>query len=91
MDSKSKLNSAKIRHLLKKYELNSTEKIISFLNAYKDRYSFFDLSKIAENANQMRMQNSAYYTDEELQELGFSEDEIYDMKEIKLHDEIILH
>lgn len=85
MDSKSKLNSAKIRHLLKKYELNSTEKIISFLNAYKDRYSFFDLSKIAENANQMRMQNSAYYTDEEL--LSFIKKDLplfNDKKEIRI-------
>lgn len=41
-------------------------------------------------------QNDTYsivenYTDEELRNLGYSEDEISDMKKIKLYDEIILH
>ena len=41
-------------------------------------------------------QNDTYsivenYTDEELQALGYTEDEISDMKKIKLYDEIILH
>lgn len=41
-------------------------------------------------------QNDTYsivenYTDEELRTLGYSEDEISDMKKIKLYDEIILH
>lgn len=31
------------------------------------------------------------YTDEELQELGYSDEEISDMNALKLHDEIILH
>lgn len=41
-------------------------------------------------------QNDTYsivknYTEEELKELGFSEDEINEMNTLKLHDEIILH
>ncbi len=66
MESKSKLNLAKVTRIIKENDLTTTDKIISFLIANKDKYSFFDLSKIAENANQLRMENSAYYTDEEL-------------------------
>lgn len=66
MESKSKLNLAKVTRIIKENDLTTTDKIISFLVANKDKYSFFDLSKIAENANQLRMENSAYYTDEEL-------------------------
>lgn len=41
-------------------------------------------------------QNDTYsivqnYTDEELEELGFSQDEIAEREQVKLHDEIILH
>lgn len=66
MESKSKLNLAKVTRIIKENDLTTTDKITSFLIANKDKYSFFDLSKIAENANQLRMENSAYYTDEEL-------------------------
>ena len=66
MESKSKLNLAKVARIIKENDLTTTDKIISFLIANKDEYSFFDLSKIAENANQLRTENSAYYTDEEL-------------------------
>lgn len=69
MDKKSKLNLAKVSRIIKEYGLSTTEKIISFLITNENKYSFFDLSKIAENANQLRMENSAYYTDEELLEV----------------------
>ena len=41
-------------------------------------------------------QNDTYsivqnYTDEELEELGFSSEEISERQQLKLHDEIILH
>ena len=62
----SKLNLNKVSRIIKDNDLTTTNKIISFIIANKDDYSFFDLSKIAENANQLRMENSAYYTDEEL-------------------------
>lgn len=64
MDKKSKLNLSKVSRIIKDNDLSTTDKIISFLIANQDNYSYFDLSKIAENANQLRMQNSAYYTDE---------------------------
>ena len=32
-----------------------------------------------------------FYTEEELKEMGYSDDDISDMKSLKLHDEIILH
>ena len=64
MDKKSKLNLSKVSKIIKDNDLSTTDKIISFLIANQDNYSYFDLSKIAENANQLRMQNSAYYTDE---------------------------
>lgn len=66
MDSKSKLNKSAINKIIKEYSLASTADIVSFLIANKDAYSFYDLSKIAEHANQLRTENSAYYTDEEL-------------------------
>ena len=82
MDIESKLNLAKVNKIIKDNDLSSTDKIISFLITNQRKFSFFDLSKIAENANQLRMENSAYYTDEELLNLiydelpDFSKDEI---------------
>ena len=66
MESKSRLNKAKVNKIIKDNDLKDTDSIIAFLIENQTNYSFFDLSKIAENANQLRMENSAYYTDEEL-------------------------
>ena len=79
MDAVSKLNLAKVSRIIKDNNLSTTDKIISFLISNQNKYSFFDLSKIAENANQLRMQNSAYYTDEEL--LNLIEQELPDFSE----------
>ena len=66
MDKKSQLSFSKTSKIIKENDLSTTEKIIRFLVENQNKYSFFDLSKIAENANQLRLENSAYYTDESL-------------------------
>lgn len=73
MDSKSKLNANAISKIIKENSLNTIEKIKNFLDKNHSEYSFFDLSKIAENANALRSKNSAYYTDEELLQLIFED------------------
>ncbi len=78
MELKSKLNLTKIKVIIKDNQLTTTEKIIHFLKNSQYQYSYFDLSKIAENANQLRTENSAYYTDEEL--LTLIEKELPDIK-----------
>lgn len=82
MDSTSKLNLAKVNKIIRDNDLSTTDKIISFLISNQSKYSFFDLSKIAENANQLRMENSAYYTDEEL--LNLIEEELPDFDKDEL-------
>ena len=82
MDSTSKLNLAKVNKIINDNDLSTTDKIISFLISNQSKYSFFDLSKIAENANQLRMENSAYYTDEEL--LNLIEEELPDFDKDEL-------
>lgn len=73
MDSKSKLTIAKISKILKDNDLSTADLIIDFLDTNSTNFSYFDLSKIAENANGQRIQNSAYYTDEELLDLIYND------------------
>ena len=73
MDSKSKLTIAKISKILKENDLTTANLIIDFLDKNSSNFSYFDLSKIAENANGQRIQNSAYYTDEELLDLIYKD------------------
>lgn len=79
MDNGSKLTTLKLNKIIKENSLKTTSEIIQFLLKNKTNYSFFDLSKIAEHANQMRIENSAYYTDEEL--LSLIEEDLPDFSE----------
>lgn len=69
--------------------LTTDENDLVYINKKSAGYSEKVLVKVLR-------QNETYsivtnYTDEELLELGFSEDEITDMIDLKLHDEIMLH
>lgn len=65
------------------------ENDLSYINRNKAGYSEKILVKILrQNDTYSIVQN---YTDEELEELGFSTEEIQDRTQVKLHDEIILH
>jgi hypothetical protein len=69
--------------------ITTDENDLTYINKKSAGYSEKVLVKVLR-------QNETYsivtnYTDEELLELGFSEDEVSDMIDLKLHDEIILH
>lgn len=64
MNKKININS-----IIKENNLNTTPAIVDFLDINSTNFDFYDLSKIAENANALRTKNSAYYTDKELIEL----------------------
>lgn len=69
--------------------ITTDENDLSYINKQSAGYSEKVYVKVLRQNETFSIVNN--YTDEELQELGFSEDEISDMKELKLHDEIILH
>ena len=75
--------------LVSAYDLDIVPNDLSYINKQSAGYSEKVLVKVLRQNETFSIVNN--YTDEELQELGFSEDEISDMKELKLHDEIILH
>jgi len=62
---------------------------ISYINKQSAGYSEKILVKVLRQNETFSIVTN--YTDEELQELGYSDEEISDMKGLKLHDEIILH
>lgn len=78
-------NKLSIKNIIAKYDLTTSEKIITFLKDNANKYDFYILSKIAEHANSSRIQNSAYYTDEELIEYIIKDCPNFDNKdEIKI-------
>ena len=69
--------------------ISTDENDLNYIERNKAGYSEKILVKILrQNDTYSIVQN---YTDEELEELGFSSEEISDRTQLKLHDEIILH
>ena len=69
--------------------ISSNEDDLSYIERNKAGYSEKIFVKILrQNDTYSIVQN---YTDEELEELGFDPEEISERKQVKLHDEIILH
>ena len=70
-------------------EITTDERDLAYINKQSAGYSEKILIKVLRQNETFSIVTN--YTDEELVELGFSDEEISDMIDLKLHDEIMLH
>ena len=69
--------------------ITTDERDLAYINKQSAGYSEKILIKVLRQNETFSIVTN--YTDEELVELGFSDEEISDMIDLKLHDEIMLH
>lgn len=66
LNKKPILNEQEVNKLIEKYKLTNTDNLFKFLTDYSKNFSYANLAKIAELANALRLENSAYYTRQDI-------------------------
>lgn len=60
------LDLRSIKKIIKENKLTDVDNLLKFLKTNTDNYTYTELSKIAEFANAERLQNAAFYTDQDI-------------------------
>ena len=63
---KTVLDEREAQKIIRDNDLDSMERIKDFIDNNLERYSYVELSKIAEHANSMRLKHAAYYTRQDI-------------------------
>jgi DNA (cytosine-5)-methyltransferase 1 len=66
LSKKPVLSEQEVNKLIDKHKLASKENLIKFLTNYGKNFSYPNLAKIAELSNALRLENSAYYTRQDI-------------------------